>query len=1457
MRTTAFLRIHRFGFLLLLLLLMMASGSAALAQGINISPVSGPPGTTVFISNSDPQFPAQCFVNGNYIGDVPAGGSISVTINDPVGSVIPIGCRYEFEGPLTTVINFTVTAADSDGDGIPDDQDACPTQFWQGGNGCPDSDGDGVPDNLDQCPQQPAATQNGCPLPTETPIPDTDGDGLPDNVDACPTEFFQGGNGCPLTPTATPTVTVVPTATPTPTATPQAFIVPTVTTTLASALPNVGSVPVEFGDLLDACANLTAQAARLPASQIIRILSSNDPCGNLTNFLRDLSFGGVRPPAPGAQALTMRAQCSTDPRPYPTPEAISYLNRVFEIEPELAALVQSRVQQAMGSLPGSQGDTLICALMRGDGFVVGAIIRRNLNELGGLWTAMCMPPAQASSTSALYQQLGYLQFFRPPNDNPNLLPYEAGLIIALTSQEVALATRTQSWCGTVFRTQTTGALTPEEQQVAGWLAQCGVLDDSQADALIRTLRSGGVEFNNPLGAGRGQLTWAALLAFYQHYNGQCPPEGPYALIAYVLSLAEPSMPQPPSLPGFDTLPPETSFAAQLYFVQCQQRDQITREATAPPGCVASPVYRYSSSSSGRRPTNPFLNLPDDPFGTGAQAAVSGLQAELLHYVIVPNHRKDSFEQPIVGATVHVHNGVCAPDASAGRIGTVTTDANGVFAIENLIAGASYCAWIDALLPENSAIMGSGSWWWNPLTSDLQIRVNERSPYTRMGINFNAPALDTIQPVRQYGWLRDTDAQALNIVYTASAEDLIGALLPQTQDALDGELQPFSINVTVFDDLCDRAAWDGTLPNVPANCLVYESIDPARPLDVAADGEHYRAGEAGIPGIEVALYEGSCGSGRIIETRTTDDNGTATFNLLPTTAEQRFCAVVDANSGGNAGILGFGGWSTVSGARIYYGFTGGAGRPLSAAFGWWRQAADVIGESAPFEFFPGLIESEVVTAATPTPTATGDAGSYVVNFNMLVFDDLCDAASWNGDFRRIPPGCASWGPATLRANGTPEPGEAGIPGVTIDLLQGTCTAGSPIGVLSTDESGRIVSAVPALFTAGEYCFVIDYAAHSNAAALRPGRWSVTGTQVIRIPQTIDRDLNLTTTIGWWRSAPGSTASSSAALPMVGSAPIAPAGVAVCAPGSSCAAPPAATPMPDATPDVAPLLEDADPDLVAEIQALFTSLDGRFGGAANVGVLLGRAGEDEAWNLYLYRDGVLFDAGAASDSEEAPSISPDGAQVAYITRDADGNGSLMLLDVESETFLSTFTDSPEMRLVGRAPVWSVDGQSLLFVAQDESGVPSLYQLNIADQTAPPQLVVSDADYPTLTNDGALLAFVRGGNLFVRFLATGSEQQITQNAEGTSCDTPLFDTAGINLYFNCRAGDTVTMYVQGFDGLQAIAPEGDQAVYFSAALDDDVWVFADDVSLYLGDSSAANLLPLVQVEGLQVTGFRWAGR
>lgn len=91
---------------------------------------------------------------------------------------------------------------DTDGDGVPDDVDACRREPGTlANNGCPakDEDGDGISGPDDKCPLEPEdkdnfEDQDGCP------DPDNDRDGVPDVRDACPNSSGSvKARGCPDT----------------------------------------------------------------------------------------------------------------------------------------------------------------------------------------------------------------------------------------------------------------------------------------------------------------------------------------------------------------------------------------------------------------------------------------------------------------------------------------------------------------------------------------------------------------------------------------------------------------------------------------------------------------------------------------------------------------------------------------------------------------------------------------------------------------------------------------------------------------------------------------------------------------------------------------------------------------------------------------------------------------------------------------------------------------------------------------------------------------------------------------------------------------------------------------------------------------------------------------------------------------------------------------------------------
>src|SRR4051812_29312099 len=77
-----------------------------------------------------------------------------------------------------------IPAHDSDGDGVPDESDRCPTEpedrdGFQDADGCPDldNDGDGIADVCDKCPREPELydgyqDDDGCPDIRSNVLPD-------------------------------------------------------------------------------------------------------------------------------------------------------------------------------------------------------------------------------------------------------------------------------------------------------------------------------------------------------------------------------------------------------------------------------------------------------------------------------------------------------------------------------------------------------------------------------------------------------------------------------------------------------------------------------------------------------------------------------------------------------------------------------------------------------------------------------------------------------------------------------------------------------------------------------------------------------------------------------------------------------------------------------------------------------------------------------------------------------------------------------------------------------------------------------------------------------------------------------------------------------------------------------------------------------------------------------------
>ena len=144
-------------------------------------------------------------VGGGYtwVDEIGAGtlnGSLGLNLwlTEKIGINVESAYKHAFEDYLSSHfqhsvgLTFKFGGTDTDGDGIYDQDDACPEEAGLPEfNGCPDSDNDGIQDSKDDCPNTPGLAEfNGCP--------DSDGDGVVDKDDKCPdVAGLKSLGGCP------------------------------------------------------------------------------------------------------------------------------------------------------------------------------------------------------------------------------------------------------------------------------------------------------------------------------------------------------------------------------------------------------------------------------------------------------------------------------------------------------------------------------------------------------------------------------------------------------------------------------------------------------------------------------------------------------------------------------------------------------------------------------------------------------------------------------------------------------------------------------------------------------------------------------------------------------------------------------------------------------------------------------------------------------------------------------------------------------------------------------------------------------------------------------------------------------------------------------------------------------------------------------------------------------------
>ncbi|MBN2085326.1 MAG: hypothetical protein JW748_08860 [Anaerolineales bacterium] len=130
------------------------------------------------------------------------------------------------------------------------------------------------------------------------------------------------------------------------------------------------------------------------------------------------------------------------------------------------------------------------------------------------------------------------------------------------------------------------------------------------------------------------------------------------------------------------------------------------------------------------------------------------------------------------------------------------------------------------------------------------------------------------------------------------------------------------------------------------------------------------------------------------------------------------------------------------------------------------------------------------SGTCPPAGTG-------SISGLVFHDVC--ALPYESVSEPPPGCIDRGPIDgYGANGAYDPGEPGIPGVRVNLLQGSCFSST---ILATAVTGPDGSYAFDDLAPGDYCVFSDSMDADNAPVLIPGIWTYPEYNVNPITQAV--------------------------------------------------------------------------------------------------------------------------------------------------------------------------------------------------------------------------------------------------------------------------------------------------------------------------------------------------------------------
>ncbi len=282
------------------------------------------------------------------------------------------------------------------------------------------------------------------------------------------------------------------------------------------------------------------------------------------------------------------------------------------------------------------------------------------------------------------------------------------------------------------------------------------------------------------------------------------------------------------------------------------------------------------------------------------------------------------------------------------------------------------------------------------------------------------------------------------------------------------------------------------------------------------------------------------------------------------------------------------------------------------------------------------------------------------------------------------------------------------------------------------------------------------------------------------------------------------------------------------------------LPQASDTVA---DDVQRELSSFFDAFFTTP------ASSLAVFQIETEQDGIQRLYLLdTDGEFVEIPENIDGDALlPALSPDSDQLAFIQIALDGTRQLALLDFISPVSPTVSTISLPGTVSESSPAWLSDGRLLVSVENDASH-SDIWLIDISDETGEPILWMANATAPAIDSRERNVAFVRSTdgipNVFTAALIDGNARPITQNTTG--CESPRFGATPFVLYYRCEQ----TLYRYGVGGASPLV-DGVQA-YVPAPVAGFL-VYSDDNTLYLLDESTGESSSLPSPDGL-INMFDW---